>query len=115
MRSALHITLDGLIVRVLIPKWIQKFSQRIHTPFLSAYLGKVELAIHELKLHFLELVSAAREWVVGEKASNIDAALVRNLVEANMAQDGDSRRLTEGELLSDIFVGSSTSMRCRMT
>jgi hypothetical protein len=108
MRSALHMTLDGLIARNLIPKWFRKLSQKIYIPFFSMYLGKIELAIHELRLHSLELVSAAREWVGGEKASNIDAALLRNLVEANMAQDGDSRRLTEGELLSNIFVGSST-------
>jgi hypothetical protein len=109
MPSALHITLDGLLARTLVPKWFKKLSQTIYIPFFSAYLERVDLAIHELKLHFLELVSAAREWVVGDKTSKIDAALVRNLVEANMTQEGDSRGLTEGELLSDIFVHSPPS------
>jgi hypothetical protein len=109
MPSALHIIADGLFIRFAIPKWLRNLSQKIHIPFISTYMGKINMAIDELKLHFLELVSSAREWVVGDdKTSNIDAALVRNLVEASMAQDGDSRRLTEGELLSDIFVRSST-------
>lgn len=39
-------------------------------------------------------------------ASGLNAALLRNLVEANMGQDGDTghKQLTDEELLSNVFV-----------
>ena len=53
----------------------------------------------------LDLVASARaEITSGERSGDSGAALLRNLVEANMNQDGDSKKLTEGELLSNIFV-----------
>jgi hypothetical protein len=58
----------------------------------------------DLKRHILELISTARAWVLGGKSSELGAALVRNLVEANMAQEGDSKALTDDELLSNSFV-----------
>jgi len=42
--------------------------------------------------------------VLEDKSSELDAALVRNLVEANMAQEGDSKALTDDELLANSFV-----------
>jgi hypothetical protein len=55
----------------------------------------------------VELVSLSRAWVVGGKTSKMDAGLLRNLVEANMTQDDDvhHKKLTDDELLSNIFVG----------
>ena len=42
----------------------------------------------------------------GEKSeeTGLKAALLRNLVEANMMQDDDCKSLTDDELLSNIFV-----------
>ncbi|KAF7360202.1 Cytochrome P450 [Mycena venus] len=52
----------------------------------------------------LDLVSLSRAWVVGGKTSNMDAGLLRNLVEANMTQEDDTNheKLTD-ELLSNTF------------
>lgn len=52
----------------------------------------------------LDVVSLARAWVSGGKAAEMDAALLRNLVEANMAQEGHFRSLSDEELLSNMFV-----------
>jgi len=52
----------------------------------------------------LDLISLARAWVSEGKASLTDAALLRNLVEANMTPEDDSRCLTDDDLLSDTFV-----------
>ncbi|KAI0322881.1 cytochrome P450 [Amylostereum chailletii] len=50
-----------------------------------------------------EVIAMARDAVVAGKDVG-DAALLRALVEANMNQDGDAKRLTDDELLSNIFV-----------
>jgi len=64
----------------------------------------IYLAYDDLRLHILELISTARAWVLRDRSSELDAALIRNLVEANMAQEGDSKALTDDELLSNSFV-----------
>jgi hypothetical protein len=102
--SALHSSLDALFVRFLTPEWFYKLSQKIHLPFISLRLKTIYQAYDDLKLYILELISTARAWVLGGKSSELDAALVRNLVEANMMQEGDSKALTDDELLSNSFV-----------
>jgi hypothetical protein len=98
------LTLDALFVRALTPRWFYNLSQKIYLPFLSLRLKKIYHAYDDLKLHILELISTARAWVLGSKPSELDAALLRNLVEANMAQEGDSKALTDHEIISNIFV-----------
>ena len=58
----------------------------------------------------LEFMSTARAWVLGGKSSELGAALVRTLVEANMAQEGDSKALTDDELISNSFVREVQSL-----
>jgi hypothetical protein len=103
--AALHAALDGLLPLVLTPKWCLKLSQTIHIPFLSQNLENSLTGFRELKLYILELISVARAWVSGDKTSQLDAALLKNLVEANMtAQEGDSKNLSDDELISNVFV-----------
>lgn len=57
----------------------------------------------------MEMVSDMRADLVhgaNDKYSGLNAALLRNLVEANMAQEGDNKRLTDDELLANIFVSA---------
>jgi hypothetical protein len=65
------------------------------------------MAFGELKRHIIELVSHMRADVTSGGKKNgeagLKAALMRNLVEANMTQ-GDYKRLADDELLSNIFV-----------
>ncbi|KIM91676.1 hypothetical protein PILCRDRAFT_58279, partial [Piloderma croceum F 1598] len=63
-------------------------------------------AFADLRSHIVELVSHMRADVASGKKSEetgLKAALLRNLVEANMTQDDDYKSLTDDELLSNIF------------
>ncbi|EEB89366.1 hypothetical protein MPER_12543 [Moniliophthora perniciosa FA553] len=64
----------------------------------------IRKSFDDIKLHMLELVALARTWIESaDKDKTLDAALLRNLVEANGAEEG-SKRLNDGELLSNAFV-----------
>jgi hypothetical protein len=56
----------------------------------------------------LDVISSARDALTNGDQNVVEKAtpaLLRNLVEANMAQEGPSnKRLTDDELLSDVFV-----------
>lgn len=97
-------TIDGLFIKILTPNWIYALSGYIQIPYVSPALRHTREAFEELRHHMLDVVSSARAWVAGGKAETMDAALLKNLVEANMAQEGDYKRLTDEELLSNTFV-----------
>ncbi|KAJ6564019.1 cytochrome P450 [Mycena capillaripes] len=101
--------MDNLIAKVLTPNWAYAFSRRVHIPYLSSVLKETHESFDALRLHMLDLVSEARLWVSGGKTVSMDAALLRNLVEANMDQESrnDRRKLTDEELLSNTFVKTS--------
>jgi hypothetical protein len=98
--SAAH----NMFTRALTPNWIYNFSQHIHIPFLSATLKETRESFHDLKFHMLDLISLAHAWVSDRTTSPMEAALLRNLVEANMTPEEGC--LTDDELLSNIFVRS---------
>ncbi|KAF9010195.1 cytochrome P450 [Cyathus striatus] len=105
-RPALASAIMSLIPKALTPVWIYALSERIHIPIVTSFLKETKESFEVLKYHMLDLVGLARDWVAGGRVKPMDAALLRNLVEANMTQEGDvnGRRLTDDELLSDIFV-----------
>jgi hypothetical protein len=103
--SALHLTLDGLFVHIITPKFLHEWVECLHIPYWSSQLKATNGAMRELKLHLLEILSSARTWLLGDQTTQSDAALMRNLIEANTAQEGDAKSLTDDELLSDVFVG----------
>lgn len=71
-------------------------------------MKETKLAFEELRLHMLDVIASARDAITngnGNVEGEAAPALLRNLVEANIAQEGPSnRRLTDDELLSDVFV-----------
>jgi hypothetical protein len=83
----------------------------VYIPVIGRIVRDTNHAYEALKLHMVELVSLSRAWVVKGKVSNMDAGLLRNLVEANMATQEDEgaapapyKSLTDDELFSNTFV-----------
>ncbi|KAK0495923.1 cytochrome P450 [Armillaria luteobubalina] len=102
-RPALTSAISHLIPKVLTPDFIYEFSNWMHLPFVSPALKETRESFEALKFHMLDVISLARAWVASGKAADMDAALLRNLVEANMFEEADFnyKRLTDDELLSN--------------
>ena len=93
------------VFRAVVPRWFYSFSSLIKVPYLSARALRSQLAFDDLRIHMLDLVASARaESTGGERSGASGRSLLRNLVEANMNKDGSSEKLTEGEILSNIYV-----------
>ncbi|KAJ8693930.1 hypothetical protein PTI98_008872 [Pleurotus ostreatus] len=101
--SAIHHT----IVKILTPDFLYSLCSKINIPFISPVLRETTASFEALRMHMLEVVSSARAWILdnkgGPKDGKMDAALLRNLVEANLAEGSDYRGLTDDELLSNTF------------
>ncbi|RDB30006.1 hypothetical protein Hypma_014135 [Hypsizygus marmoreus] len=102
-RPAVISTLDNLFTKVLTPTWIYDLSDRVYLPFITPTLNETREAFEALRLHMLDVISQARDWIAGGKAASMDAALLRNLVEANADGSASNKRLSDDELLSDTF------------
>ncbi|KAK0237992.1 cytochrome P450 [Armillaria nabsnona] len=102
-RPAVTSAISHLIPKVLTPNFIYDFSDWVHLPFVSPALKETRESFEALKFHMLDVISLARAWVTSGKAADMDAALLRNLVEANMFEEADFnyKRLTDDELLSN--------------
>ncbi|KAK0220202.1 cytochrome P450 [Armillaria fumosa] len=102
-RPAVTSAISHLIPKVLTPDFIYDFSDWVHLPFVSPALKETRESFEALKFHMLDVISLARAWVASGKAVDMDAALLRNLVEANMFEEADfnHKRLTDDELLSN--------------
>jgi hypothetical protein len=105
---AVFAAVEYLFPKALTPKWLSALSERMYIPVIGRMVRDANHAYEALKLHMGELVSLSRAWVVEGKVSNMDAALLRNLVEANM-EDEDAaansyKNLTDDELFSNTFV-----------
>jgi hypothetical protein len=107
-KPAVTTALRLMILKALTPTWVYDVSACIHIPYITPALDKTRTSFEALGGHMLELISLARAWIADGKTTSMDAALLRNLVEANMSHDGTSDRkyLSDDELLSDTFVGS---------
>ncbi|KAF8556841.1 cytochrome P450 [Imleria badia] len=111
-RSAFMDAVRNIIMRVLVPGWFYSFSSLIKVPCLSARALRPQLAYADSRTHMLDLVASARaEITSGKRSKASGTALLRNLVEANMGQDGSSNKLTEGEILSNIFLSHPSAFR----
>ncbi|KAG5646335.1 hypothetical protein DXG03_003658 [Asterophora parasitica] len=105
-RPAVTSTLHHVITKAITPTWLFNFSDRVHIPLITPLLNEARDSFDALRAHMMEVISLARAWIAGGKSETMDAALLRNLVEANMSHsDGlDSHRhLSDDELLSDTF------------
>ncbi|KAF8437972.1 cytochrome P450 [Boletus edulis BED1] len=104
-RSAFMDSVHNVFFRILTPGWFYRLSSLITVPYLSSRALRTQLAFDELRTHMLDLVASARaETMSGDYEGKLGTALLRNLVEANMNQDGASKKLSEGELLSNVFL-----------
>ncbi|KAJ7461725.1 cytochrome P450 [Mycena galericulata] len=111
-RTAVFSVVHHLFTAVLTPEWLYALSERVYIPYIGSLVRDTNAAYAALKMHMLDLISLSRAWVVEGKVSNMEAGLLRNLVEANMSmQDEDvgdgaahsHKSLTEDELLSNTF------------
>jgi hypothetical protein len=114
LSSAITNAIDALFPRILTPKpiWNAVVEKRVYVPLLGPMLTRTKDAFDELRSHMVELVSQARDRFgisrQKEQGEEDGAALLRNMVEANMAFEKEDeagyRSLTDGELLSNMFV-----------
>ncbi|KAJ6582970.1 cytochrome P450 [Mycena vulgaris] len=104
-QEAVTTAVSRLLVRAVTPNWMYALSARVHIPLVGKILAETRFSFDAVRFHMLDLISLSRSWVVGGKVSNMDAGLLRNLVEANMTQADDihHKKLTDDELLSDVF------------
>ncbi|PFH49568.1 hypothetical protein AMATHDRAFT_62875 [Amanita thiersii Skay4041] len=107
-------------VRLFTPTVIYSIAQRVKIPVVSRVLEETTVGYNSLKWHMQAVISDARDASLKEPVHGIDeqsfesvdapdkdhgAALLRNLVQANMAEEaGLDRRLTDDELTSNTFV-----------
>ncbi|KAF8650924.1 hypothetical protein AX16_005022 [Volvariella volvacea WC 439] len=101
-REAVTGSVRSLPVLAMAPEWLYPVARAVRIPFFSPLLQGATDCFDGMRLHMLELISVARTWVAGGRTSQLDAALLANLVEANMAQEGN-KTLSDEELLSDVF------------
>jgi hypothetical protein len=103
--ETLQIVIDNILFRYLTPSFVSKLCRFVPIPKLAKRVRECERGFEELGLHMLDLISAARNAIAaGQMTTTANAVLLRNLVEANMKQEGDHKSLTDQELLADCFV-----------
>jgi hypothetical protein len=111
--------IDTIFFRALCPSWLATLARYVPIPFLSGQMRDIENTYEQLRTQMLEFIGAAREAIAISQTENDtderrearrtnavkgDAALLKSLVEANMSQEGEYKRLTDDELLSNVFV-----------
>ena len=104
--AAVLAAIDNLVPQVLIPRWLYKLAKQVHIPYLGPFVNETQESFDTLRHQIQELITVNRAWATGDKAAATDAALIRNLVEANLAQEDDALQkcLTDEELISNTFV-----------
>lgn len=105
---SLILTLDKLFTKILTPNVL--YSMPLRVPWLTHELDVAKVAFDDLRMHMLDLVSAARS-----KDAEREANILSKLVQANDAMQADvleevgsldgKRVLTDVEMLSNVFVG----------
>ena len=105
--DAAELALEMVLPRSLIPEWLLDLGHWIHIPILGPTLRAIRRSYADVKFGLLEIVSNARTQILDGNAATLDAALLKNMVEANMAASAgeeDVRQLTDNELLSNSLV-----------
>ncbi|KXN84067.1 Putative cytochrome P450 CYP13A1 [Leucoagaricus sp. SymC.cos] len=118
LSPAITNAISALFPRILTPKpiWNAATEKGMYIPLLGPMLVKARDAFKDLRGHMTEVVSQARDrFGVGHQKGTEEAddgvhgaALLKNLVEANMTfekgDDAGHRTMTDGELFSNMFV-----------
>ncbi|KAF5341535.1 hypothetical protein D9758_012595 [Tetrapyrgos nigripes] len=108
-RPAVTTAVKNLVPKVLTPNWLFALAEYLPLPKI---IKETADSFVFLRLHMLDIINSAREWVAGGHEDNsLDAALLQNLVKANLAQLEQEetkellkRRLTDQEVLSNAFM-----------
>ena len=95
-----------MITKILISDRILDLSNKVYVPFISPHLAETRESFNSLRMHMLDVIGLARDWIAGGKVTSMDAGLLRNLVEANMSNEDGKRHLSDDELLSNTYVRS---------
>jgi hypothetical protein len=113
-QPAISTAIRLLLLKALTPTWVYGLSGYIYLPFITPILDKTSTSFAAVRGHMLEVISLARAWIADGKITSMDAGLLRNLVEANMSNEGelDKGYLSDEDLLSDTFVGVTFLLRC---
>ncbi|KAK7455740.1 hypothetical protein VKT23_010772 [Stygiomarasmius scandens] len=116
-RLAATSAINNLIPRILIPDRL--FALVGYLP-LPTTIKEIRDSFESFKLHMLDIINASRDWIASGHDSPQEAALLQNLVKANLAQleqeetkELTKRRLTDEEMLSNalafLLAGHETS------
>ncbi|KAL0959591.1 hypothetical protein HGRIS_011300 [Hohenbuehelia grisea] len=101
-RQAVTSAIDNVFVKVLTPSWLYRLSQGVRIPIISKAMRNAQRSFDALRGHMQDVVEHARaDHISG--ISRTDAALLKNLVGANMAELGTLKSLSDDELLSNTF------------
>ncbi|EKM76767.1 hypothetical protein AGABI1DRAFT_131058 [Agaricus bisporus var. burnettii JB137-S8] len=112
LSSAVEEATAQLLPRILIPKfiWNAITQNNVYIPFFKPVVDKAQDALEVLRGHMAEIISEARSRLINDEKDNEDgAALLKNLVEANMmtfeqGNEGGYKSLTDEELYSNMFM-----------
>ncbi|TFK46773.1 cytochrome P450 [Heliocybe sulcata] len=118
--TALRTTISYLFAKVLTPDFLYDLSASLPcpVPLLSDKLDLTRRAFKDLREHILGVISDARAQMLGSGLPMKEArgremaeegSLLRNLVQANLAEGQSARGLTDDELLSNAFVSRLTA------
>lgn len=91
--------MSRLLYKVLTPKIVDSIATTLYIPLLTPLLKETKAAYDALQYHMLDVVAEARAWVADGKKTEINAALLKNLVEANSEE-----AITDDEFLSNTLV-----------
>ncbi|KAF9053802.1 cytochrome P450 [Hymenopellis radicata] len=97
--TAVTKAMSRLVYKVLTPKIVDTISNTFYIPFLTPLLKETKAAYDALQYHMLDVIAGARTWVADGKKADMEAALLRNLVEANSMSFAET--LTDDEFLSN--------------
>jgi hypothetical protein len=104
LHTSFSIVIDSILFRSVTPSLLVTIASNFPIPFLSERVRKMEKRFEELRLYILGMIDSARDSIAAERSSAVvNAALLKNLVEANM-KDEEHKSLTDQELLADVFV-----------
>jgi len=107
-RLAATSAINNLIPRILIPDRL--FALVGYLP-LPTTIKEIRDSFESFRLHMLDIINATRDWIASGHDNPQEAALLQNLVRANLAQleqeetkELTKRRLTDEEMLSNALV-----------
>ena len=101
--EALQTACEQMILRWATPAWAYKLP----IPPLKRFLSHMQLAYQELEGHLRGLITESRLALKGAKSlteNDLHNDLLRRLVESNAVEVEPEKRLTDEELLSNMFV-----------